>query len=119
MNTSRPGYSDEFVRRREADEAAAEAQRQADAQENERLGAARLAALAAERAAANEKHLEEVLASQRATAERRWLAGHPDRTAADFARCAWPQLRLNLLEEREAATLEAAKAALVRTGGYQ
>ncbi len=117
MTSNQPGYSAAFINQHEADEAAAERQRQADTAENERLGAARLAALAAERAAANEKHLEEVLASQRATAERRWLAGHPDRTAADFARCAWPQLRLNLLEEREAATLEAAKAALVRTGG--
>ncbi len=117
-NRSQPGYSQAFINQHAADEAAAERQRQADAAENERLRSARMAALDRERTAANERHLEEVLASQRATLERRWLAGHPDRTAADFARSAWPQLRTNLLEEREAQTLEAAKAALARTGRY-
>ena len=121
MNTSRPGYSDEFVRRREADEAAAEAQRQADAAENQRLRNNYLAGLAAKRAAdtaENEARLEAALAPERIRLERQWLADHPDRTRADFLARAWPQLRQNLGDERAAEHFEEQKAALRKSGAY-
>ena len=121
MNTSRPGYSDAFVRQREADEAAAEAQRQADAQENERLGARRLAALAAERAAveaANDARLEASLEPERTKLQRQWLADHPDHSAEDFRSKAWPRLRANLGDQRAAELHEEQKAALARSGAY-
>jgi len=122
MNTTyRPSYSDEFVRRREADEAAAEAQRQADAAENERLRNNYLAGLAAQRAAdeaANNDRLEAALAPERTRLERQWLADHPGHSPEDFRRRAWPQLRANLGDERAAQHLEAQKAALRRTGAY-
>ena len=121
MNTPRAGYSDEFVRRREADEAAAEAQRQEDIAENERLGARRLAALAAERAAAEaeqDDRLESALAPERDRLQRQWLADHPDLTPEDFRRRAWPRLRENLGDERAVEHLEAQKRALARSGAY-
>ena len=121
MNTSRPGYSDEFVRRREADEAAAEAQRQADAAENEHLRNNYLAGLAAKQAAAQAEQaarLEAALAPERDRLQRQWLADHPDLTPEDFRRRAWPQLRQNLGDERAGEHLEAEKAALRRTGMY-
>ena len=119
--TYRPSYSDEFVRRREADEAAAEAQRQADAAENERLRNNYLAGLAAKRAAdaaENEARLEAALAPQRDRLEREWLANHPDHSPEDFRRRAWPQLRQNLGDERAAEHFEEQKAALRRSGAY-
>ncbi len=121
MNTSRPGYSDEFVRRREADEAAAEAQRQADTAENERLRDRYLAGLAAQRAAdeaANNARLEAALAPERDRLERQWVADHPGHSAEDFRRHAWPQLRQNLGDQRAGEHLEAEKAALARSGRY-
>ena len=118
MNTPRPGYSQAFIDQRDAEQAAAAREAAANAAENARLGAARLAALDRERTAAEEQRLEEALAPERATAERRWRAAHPGKTGGDFARDAWPLLRVNLLEERQAATVEAAKAALRRTGAY-
>ena len=121
MNTSQPGYSDAFVRQREADEAAAARQAEADAQENERLRDRYLAGLAAKRAAdaaENDARLEAALAPERTRLERQWLADHPGHSAEDFRRRAWPQLRQNLGDERAAQHLEAEKAALRRTGMY-
>jgi len=120
-NSYQPTYSRAFTERREAAQAAAEAQRQEDIAENERLGARRLAALAAKRAAdeaANDARLEAALEPERARLERLWLSEHPDRTPGDFARRAWPLLRLNLADERASEHLEAQKRALARSGAY-
>ena len=121
MNTSRPGYSDEFIRRRDAEQADAARQAEADAAENQRLRDRYLAGLAAQRAAdeaANSARLEEALAPERDRLQRQWLADHPDHTPEDFRRRAWPRLRENLGDERAAQHLEAEKAALRRTGKY-
>ena len=121
MNTSRPGYSDEFVRRRDAEQADAARQAEADAAENERLGARRLAALAAKRAAdeaANDARLEASLEPERTKLQRQWLADHPDHSAEDFRSKAWPRLRANLGDQRAAELHEEQKAALARSGAY-
>jgi len=119
--TYQPRYSDEFVRRRDAEQAAAARQTEADAAENQRLGDRRLAGLAAERAAAEaeqDSRLELALEPERLRLQREWLAAHPDHTAQDFRTKAWPRLRLNLADERAAQHLEQQKRALARSGAY-
>ncbi len=116
-----PTYSDEFVRRREADEAAAARQAEADAAENQRLRDRYLSGLAAQRAAdeaGNNARLEAALGPERIALERQWLADHPDHTPEDFRRRAWPQLRAGLREQRAREHFEAQKAALRRSGLY-
>jgi hypothetical protein len=39
-----------------------------------------------------------------------WLTDHPGKAEADFQREAWPHLRANLLEARQARRDEAARA---------
>jgi hypothetical protein len=121
--TNRAGYSDDFTRQREAEQAAAERQRQADAAENQAARDAYLGRVAAEREtqrAAAEALVDADLAAERTRLERQWLADHPDRTAADFRTHAWPQLRANLVEQRAAETLERNKQQLRRASrvGY-
>jgi len=118
VTSNQPGYSQAFVNQHEA---AAEAQRQADAAENERLRNNYLAGLAAKQAAAQaeqDARLEAALAPERDRLEREWLANHPDHSPEDFRRRAWPQLRQNLGDERAAQHLEAQKEALRATGKY-
>jgi len=121
MNTPRPGYSDEFIRRRDAEQAGAARQTEADAAENQRLRDRYLAELAASRAAAQaeqDSRLEAALAPERDRLEREWLANHPDHSPEDFRRRAWPLLRQNLGDQRAGEHFEAEKAALRRTGMY-
>jgi len=120
-NSYQPTYSRAFTEQREAEQADAARQAEADAAENERLRDRYLAGLAAQRAAdeaANNDRLEAALTPERIRLERQWLADHPDLTPEDFRRRAWPRLRENLGDERAAQHLEAEKAALRRTGMY-
>ncbi len=121
MSNQSPGYGDTY-RQQHAEEqrdAAAEAQAREDA--NAAARKTRLAGLdAAKRARAeeDEARIEESLTPDRERERRRWLAEHPDKGAADFYRHAWPQLRLNILEARDAATREETRQALLRSGRY-
>ena len=77
--------------------------------------------LAAEKRADQERRDAELDAalSPRKTRERhRWLAEHPDKTAADFDQVWRQHLRPVAVEELEAETAGRAAAELVRTGRY-
>ncbi len=79
---------------------------------------AKLAAEKEERRKVAEAKLEEQLAPDKARTQREWLANHPGKTVAEFERYAWPQLRLNVIEDRQHAQLEQAKASLRASGRY-
>ena len=120
-NSYQPTYSRAFTEKREAEQADAARQAEADAAENQRLRDRYLAELAASRAAAQaeqDSRLEAALAPERARLERQWLADHPDLTPEDFRRRAWPQLRQNLGDQRAGEHFEAQKAALRKSGAY-
>lgn len=102
-------------------EAVREEQEREWARQNEAARAQRRAKSDAEttaRRAALEEQVEASLVPNRTRLCRTWLAEHPGKTEADFNRHAWPQLRLNVLEEREAAAKEAETARLLRSGRY-
>ncbi len=120
-NSYQPGYSQAFIDRRDAEQADAARQAEADIAENERLRDRYLAGLAAKRAAdtaENEARLELALEPERLRLQREWLAAHPDHSAEDFRSKAWPRLRENLGDERAKSHLEAEKRALARSGAY-
>ncbi len=80
-----------------------------------------LAKLEAERAelrAAAETKLEAEIAPTRLRLMRDWLANHPGLSEKEFHTHAWPNLRLNVIEERERRQFEATKAAMRSTGRY-
>jgi len=120
-NSYQPAYSRAFTEKREAEQADAARQAEADAAENERLRDRYLAGLAAQRAAdeaANDARLEASLEPERTKLQRQWLADHPDHSAEDFRSKAWPRLRANLGDQRAAELHEEQKAALARSGAY-
>jgi hypothetical protein len=47
-----------------------------------------------------------------------WLANNPTQTAADFEKKAWHLLKENLVEQHNAASLEATKQQLLQSGRY-
>jgi len=117
----RAGYTDSYRQQREESQRAAEAEEQARKDANTAARKEYLAGLDAAKRARAEEHearIEESLTPDRERERRRWLAEHPDKVAADFYHHAWPQLRLNVLEEREAAAKEAETARLLRSGRY-
>jgi hypothetical protein len=91
-------------------------------QENDEARAryfAKLDAEKAERHAAAEAAVEAQIAPERASLMREWLAQDVARTEAQFNSHAWPQLRLNVIEQRERAAADALKASLRASGQYQ
>ncbi len=117
----RPGYTDTYRQQHEQDQREAAAAEQEREEANAAARKTYLAGLdAAQRARAEEEaaQVEESLTPDRERERRRWLAEHPDKIAADFYHHAWPQLRLNILEERDAAAREETKQALLRSGRY-
>ncbi len=86
----------------------AEAQREADLRAAADASARHRAKLEAEtvtRRQEAEDRLEHELSADRVRLERQWRVDHPDRSADDFDRVAWPLLRATLLQERQAATV--------------
>ena len=103
---------------REAEERRQQQEREAD---NARARAARQARLDAEEREQQqcaEAELEASLAADKTRLQRQWLVDHPDRTATDFDRLAWPLLKVSLLEQRQQTTIEQAKAELLTSGRY-
>lgn len=113
----------ELLRRQEARDAeAAEAARvvREGVLRNQAIRDERMATIHAARAEQARRVAEAQEAAMRPAKERMqrsWLADHPDRTAADFERHAWPHLRVNLLEDNERQALEDAKDAQRRLHG--
>jgi hypothetical protein len=88
---------------------------------NEEARARYLATLEAERAArraADEAKLEQELSPERERLKRSWLADHPGKSEKEFHTQAWPNLRLNVIEERDRRQMEATKAAMRSNGKY-
>jgi hypothetical protein len=121
-------YSAEFQRAREQlqrehsaylaeQEREVEERREANEEARNRY-LAKLAAEKEERRKIAEAELEEQLAPDKARTQREWLANHPGKTVQEFERFAWPQLRLNVIEDRQHAQLEQAKASLRASGRY-
>jgi hypothetical protein len=82
---------------------------------------ARLASIEADREAerkAADAITEQSLAPDKARVMREWLAQDPARTEAQFNSHAWPQLRLNLIEEKRAAIFEETKERMRASGRY-
>ena len=80
-----------------------------------------LAKLEAERAAqraAGVARLEEEISPSRLRLMREWLANHPGKSEKEFHTQAWPNLRLNVIEERDRRQMEATKAAMRSNGKY-
>ena len=69
-------------------------------EESRRRWALKLETDREEQQRASEARLEEELAPDKARIQREWLANHPGKTPAEFDRFAWPQIRLNLVEDR-------------------
>lgn len=88
---------------------------------NEEARRAWLATLEKERAlkrAAAEAQVEHDLAPERDRLKREWLAAHSGKTERDFIEHAWPQLRQNVIAERERRQIEATEALLRASGQY-
>jgi hypothetical protein len=75
------------------------------------------AAKEAERKAADAVD-EQSIAPSKARVMREWLAQDAARTEAQFNSHAWPQLRLNLIEEKRAAIFEETKERMRASGRY-
>lgn len=73
----------------------------------------------AEARAKMEAKINASLAAEKETAKRAWLANHPDHTAEDFERRAWPQLKGNIMEARDKADTERAINNLRATDRYR
>ena len=115
------GYSDQFRREREAVQARAEREAEERREENQRFRDEHLAGLATQRAEEHkleERRLDALLEPEKQRRKRQWLADHPDKSESDFERHAWPQLRVNLVEEMEAADEKEIEMSLRRTGRY-
>jgi len=111
-------YYDSVAYRRAAAEREAERQdrqRQAEEEreqarrENEDARARYMAGLEAQKVTREQlaaQRLEDELSADRIRLERAWLVDHPEKSAADFRRVAWPLLKANLLDERRAAAVD-------------
>ena len=94
------GYSDDFKARQVAEQAEAQRQRDEMKAANDAARAEYLAGLEAKRVAERVTHEDRIVATfetQKQHAKRQWLFDHPDKTADDFERHAWPLLRENWL----------------------
>ncbi len=58
------------------------------------------------------------LASEKRRLQNEWLANNPTQTPADFEKKAWHLLKENLIEQHNAASLEAEKQRQMETGRY-
>ena len=117
-----PGYSDEFRRAREAEQAAEERRLVEQKRANDEARAQYLAGLEgkrAEQAKRAEQELDLELEPTKQPERRRWLAAHPDRTDRDFELIWVEFLRPNAVEELNAAAFEATKAQLRASGRYR
>ncbi len=65
-----------------------------------------------------ESEIELDLAPQKKRLQNQWLADHPGKTEADFNREAWHLLRENLVEQRQAESLQAELQAQLSSGRY-
>lgn len=119
---SRPyGYDDEFRRQRQTEEAEREKDQQERIRQNAIAGKQIEAGLEAKREAERqdrEARIDAELEPEKQRLQRQWLADHPDKTARDFNTHAWPLLRANILEQHKAATFEATRQQLLRSGQY-
>ncbi len=115
------GYTDEFRRDHAARMKAMEDEQAARDATNAAAVKARLASIEAaqeaERKAADAID-EQSIAPSKARVMREWLAQDAARTEAQFNSHAWPQLRLNILEEKRAASFEATKEKMRASGRY-
>ncbi len=115
------GYTQEFRSQHEARLAEQEQQREQFRRENEMHRQKRLALLEDEREAKrkeDEAEVERELAPDKERTQREWLANHPGKTVADFERHAWPQLRLNIIAQKQAESFEQTKASMRASGRY-
>lgn len=69
-----------------------------------------LAAKRAEQAHQQQAAIDAELEPQRVRLERQWLADHPEKSATDFQRHAWPHLKANLTEQSKQAAFDRVKA---------
>jgi hypothetical protein len=101
--TSQQPY-EQYRREREQRERQQAAELAAARAENQKARDAYLKGLEDEKA---EKEVQDLaaldaeLASERARLQREWLANNPGKGQQDFLRHAWPQLRTNLVQQRE------------------
>jgi hypothetical protein len=107
----REGYTEDFVRRREAAQRQAEYERLEAQRLNEEARQRWLAKVEADREAQRARDQAAVdaqLAPTKERLKRQWLADHPEADAETFERRAWPQLKANLLDDlREQQTRQA------------
>jgi hypothetical protein len=113
------------VAQREADERAREQQEAAEQRERARLNAeardrwqAKLAADKAAKQAEWDAQLDAELAPTKGQEQRRWLADHPDKSAADFERTWREHLRPYHLEQRREQQIERTMAEMRTSGRY-
>ncbi len=89
--------------------------------ENSRVRGEYLAGLEAKKAekrAAVDAEVDQAIAPERGRLEREWIANHPGKSGADFAKHAWPQLRPTIIEGREEAQREALRREMQASGRY-
>lgn len=109
------GYTQEFTRDHAARTKAIEDEQAARDAANAASLKARLKEIEAQKEAEREAAdalVEQSLAPDKARIRRQWLAQDPVRTELQFNSHAWPQLRLNLIEDRRAAAFEAEKESM-------
>jgi hypothetical protein len=98
---------DAVLRRQQSDNAAARA-RYLNKLDDER------AAKQSER----DTEIDNELEPEKRRLRNQWLADHPSKTEADFNREAWHLLKENLIEQHNAASLEATKQQMLQSGRY-
>jgi len=105
---SRSGYSEDFRQRHEAEQDAARKQKEEMQDREKSARAAYLKQLEDARVAERVTHEARIVATfetQKQHAKRQWLYDHPDRTADNFERDAWPLLRENWLLDADPGIL--------------
>jgi hypothetical protein len=106
------GYTEEFRRDHAARSSEQEREQAARDATNAAAVKARLASIEADREAeraAADAIDEQSIAPDKARVMREWLSQDASRTESQFNQKAWPQLRLNILEEKRAAAFEQQK----------
>ncbi len=114
------GYTEQFRRDHAARVKAMEDEQAARDATNAAAVKARLASIEADRESerkAADAIDEQSIAPDKARVMREWLAQDAARTTAMFNSHAWPQLRLNILEEKRAASFEAMKEKMRANSG--
>lgn len=102
----------------QAQERAAQREREEANQEARRAYLKGLESQAAEQRAARDAEDEALLQPERTRLQRQWLSDHPDRTETDFLNRAWPQLRRNLLEDKANGLRDAEIARMMKQGKH-